>query len=321
MFLYTMGDPGGIGPELIVLLARQKALPSSLLIIGLEKALLYHCQIAGIAPFWQLISKDDAVPDRGIFCIEPDFGGNLDFKPGKAISAGGLVAGKSLELACDLIKQFDYKVLITGPLNKYTLQQAGFSFSGHTEFLASAFGLTSEDVCMHFWSSGFGVSLVTTHPPLKQVPFLISQEKIIRCLELTFQFRKLFRDTVKIGVCGLNPHAGENGKIGQEELDIIAPALDKARQKGIDCEGPFPADTLFYKAQNGDYDVVLAMYHDQGLAPLKMLYFGQSVNVTLGLPFFRGSVDHGTAYDLVGKGLASTKSLQQAFVLGERFLG
>ncbi|SDN78883.1 4-hydroxythreonine-4-phosphate dehydrogenase [Desulfonauticus submarinus] len=319
MLIYTMGDPCGIGPELIVRFCRKNRVEYPLVIVGVEEVLALYCKKNKIKKFWQRVDSIEK-REKGIFCVEPKGLSGINLRLGEPSVEGGFVAGKSLELVCDYLKIDKRSVLITGPLNKATLQEAGFNFAGHTEFLASAFNVPFERVCMHFWSPSFGVSLVTTHPPLSLVPSLITIDRIIRCLSLTFQFQQMFNKDVLIGVCGLNPHAGEQGKIGREEIEIIKPAIKEARNKGIPCDGPFPADTLFYRAKHGDYNVVLAMYHDQGLGPLKLLHFGQSVNITLGLPILRCSVDHGTAYDLVGKGVASLTSLEEAFKLGIKYL-
>ena len=207
------------------------------------------------------------------------------------------------------------------PLNKAMLQQAGFDFPGHTEFLAQSAGLEPDEVCMHLCGDVLRVSLVTTHPPLRQVPELITREKVVRCLKLTAAFvRQAFgrAEAAKpIAVCGLNPHAGEQGRIGREEIEILTPAMEEAARSGVSAVGPLPADTLFFRAARGEFSAVLAMYHDQGLGPLKLLHFTRSVNVTLGLPFVRTSVDHGTAYELVGKGEADTGSFREAVRLAK----
>ncbi|MBI9081550.1 MAG: 4-hydroxythreonine-4-phosphate dehydrogenase PdxA, partial [Pseudodesulfovibrio sp.] len=184
-------------------------------------------------------------------------------------------------------------------------------------------GVGEDQVCMHLCGHDSGdtvspklhVSLVTTHPPLCRVPELVTRERILRCLHLTDEFVKILGLSGPVGVCGLNPHAGESGKIGDEEIKTIIPALETAREQGLDVVGPIPADTIFHFAAKGEYSAVLAMYHDQGLGPLKLLHFGQAVNVTLGLPYPRTSPDHGTGYDLVGSGKASIKSFQAAFDL------
>ena len=168
---------------------------------------------------------------------------------------------------------------------------------------------------MHLWGPKLRVSLVTTHPPLAKVPGLITTDKILRCLQQTDAFVRRLGLEGPIAVCGLNPHAGERGKIGSEEETTIRPAVKMAQNMGLDVEGPLPGDTVFYRAYQGEFPAVLAMYHDQGLAPLKLVHFGQAVNVTLGLPFVRTSVDHGTGYELVGRGVADMGSFLAALDL------
>ena len=325
--LLTLGDPNGLGPEIAVRLLHQKAEEFTqghpLVLIGPPKALENHCRRLNIAQFWETLSdltaQDELEPK--IYLHSPSALANLPCTPGNPQVQGGLAAGISLDTACAFLARDLARGLVTCPLNKAMLLEAGYAFSGHTEFLARRFGLNQEDVCMHLAGPELRVSLVTTHPPLSRVPELITTEKIIRCLRLTWGLmNKLDRADTPIGVCGLNPHAGEQGTIGTEEERIIAPAIRAAREQGIKAEGPFPADTLFYRARQQEFSSVLAMYHDQGLAPLKLLHFHQAVNVTLGLPCVRTSVDHGTGYDLVGTGRADVSSLEQALHLAVRLL-
>lgn len=317
-FFYTLGDPAGLGPELVVRFYQERAkeIPLPLVMVGLEEALWFHAQHFAVPKFWRKITSLKEVKEKGIFLLEPQFSLEPNFIPGRGTLESGLIAGESLTLACRLLKEDPSHILITGPLNKARLQEAGFLFPGHTEFLANFWDKAEDEVCMHFWSKSFSLSLVTTHPPLKEVAGLITEKRILNALQLTWDFmQKRGLTEEAIGVCGLNPHAGEEGKIGEEEVEIIAPALEKALGLGINCQGPFPADTLFHRALKGEFKVILAMYHDQGLAPLKLLHFGECVNITLGLPVLRLSVDHGTGYDLVGTGKAKLTSLKEAFNL------
>jgi len=193
------------------------------------------------------------------------------------------------------------------------ISKAGYPFPGHTEFLAHRAGLAADRVCMHLAGPRLRVSLVTTHHPLRQVCELVTREKIVRCLRLTWGLvSRMNWGPGSLGVCGLNPHAGEGGQLGHEEETLIRPAILEARQAGVRAEGPLPADTIFSRALQGEFSAVLAMYHDQGLGPLKSVHFSQAVNITLGLPWVRTSVDHGTGYDLVGTGRAGTASLDMA---------
>jgi 4-hydroxythreonine-4-phosphate dehydrogenase len=311
-----MGDPDGLGPEIA---ARLLCEPSGgpdipIVLIGPERALQEHAAKLGLPRFWSRIEPGEAGrPPAPVCLVEPD--GLADFRPspGSPRPEGGKAAGLALETACELLLAGEARGLVTCPLNKAMLQAAGFDFPGHTEFLADRLGPGRDGVCMHLAGERLRVSLVTTHPPLSEVPRLATFERILTCLELTWDLmRRQDLEDLPIAVCGLNPHAGESGKIGVEDLDVVAPAVEEAVKRGIPARGPLPADTVFHFAAAGRYGSVLAMYHDQGLAPLKLLHFGEAVNVTLGLPYVRTSPDHGTGYDVVGAGQARLKSLRLA---------
>ncbi len=323
VLVYTMGDPNGLGPELLFLAdVNRMTQKHVILIIGLEKALTYHHhKLGGRQVSWSRISRpeQDLRTGPGIYLYQPAGLESIVLRPGQKDIQGGFAAGAALKAACDFLKSNPDAALVTGPLNKSLLIQAGFDFPGHTEFLAHELGVDKDRVCMHLCGERLRVSLVTTHHPLRRVPEMISKEKILSCLRLTSAFTiRLGLGKKPIGVCGLNPHAGEQGRIGREELDIIAPAVDQAGKEGLNVMGPYPADTIFYRAFQGEFSAVLAMYHDQGLGPLKLVEFGQCVNITLGLPVVRTSVDHGTGYDLVGTGRAGSGSLSKAFALAVR---
>lgn len=298
--------------------------PMPLIAIGAEAALLHHAAALHIAPFWKrLPAFGTADYDRAlasaqggdIFLLEPQGCESLALHIGTAHPDGGAAAGLTLNLACDILCAQKAQGVVTLPLHKAMLHAAGFHVPGHTEFFARRAGLRDEDVCMHLGGERLRVSLATTHPALKDVPALITRERILHCLRLTAQYVAALGVTAPIAVCGLNPHAGESGDIGREEIDIINPAIAEARAEGINAEGTFPADTVFFRAAQGEFSAVLAMYHDQGLAPLKLLHFSTAVNVTLGLPFVRTSVDHGTGFDITGKGIAHTGSFAEALRL------
>ncbi len=210
--------------------------------------------------------------------------------------------------------------LVTAPVNKEAIIRSGEpEFVGQTEFLSQLAGTTRTAMMLlgeDDRSRWLRVALVTTHLPIRSVASAITHSKVELAIELAAQAcRDLDLPKARVAVCGLNPHAGEGGKIGSEEIDIITPAVQAARARGIDVKGPFAADTLFYYAYRGDYDAVVAMYHDQGLVPLKMIGFERGINWTLGLPFIRTSPDHGTAYDIVGSGRADSSSMQAAISL------
>ncbi len=309
----TIGDPNGLGPELIVRFFKSHQIDSTVIIIGPESILNFYADLFKINKFWKKISSLDSL-DKGIYVF---FDKEEQFYPTPSTPTieGGEIAIRSIDLACSLIKNKKIHGLVTAPVNKSLIQEAGRKdFFGHTEYLAKKFGLSEEEICMHLFSSKLRVSLVTTHIPIKDVSKTISLEKIVKKLSLTWDFLKKIEENPKpIGVCGLNPHAGENGKIGKEERKIVLPAIEESNKKGIKAKGPFPADTIFYKALKGEFSSVLAMYHDQGLIPLKTLFFEESVNITLGLPFVRTSVGHGTGYDIAGKGKANLLSFKKAF--------
>jgi len=343
----TLGDPCGLGPELVVrTLAdtpqRYQERGERLLIIGPLSVLVRALE--GRPRFFEVLDDSAPLPEQlaargpGAYFIEPKGLSGLDYPPGEPTTAGGIAAGRSLELAVRLAKDGIIQGLVPCPLNKACLQEAGFAFPGHTEFLAEGLGVGREGVTMHLCGPMppvpapgepgqpvLRVSLVTTHPPLAEVPRLVTRAGILRALRHTAEFVARLGlvgpGHGPIGVCGLNPHAGESGRIGREDEEIVAPAVREAKALGLNCEGPIPADTLFHFAARGRYAAVVAMYHDQGLAPLKLLHFGEAVNVTLGLPIVRTSPDHGTGYDLVGTGKAKLTSFVAALDLARRMVG
>lgn len=337
--LITLGDANGLGPELACRLLSGR-LPAhlrgrALLLLGAEASLRAHLSFAGGTPFWTRVDDParalaaDAPP--GVYLYEPPGLADIRVQVGQATPDGGRAAGVALATACDLLlapASGDGPYLpsrsagppravglVTLPLHKAMLHAAGYDVPGHTEYLARRAGLGDDEVCMHLGGDVLRVSLVTTHPPLREVPGLITRQRVLHCLRLTAAHARAIGADGPVAVCGLNPHAGESGRIGREEIEIIAPAVADAVAEGLHVIGPLPADTLFVKAARGAYAAVLAMYHDQGLAPLKMLHFSDAVNVTLGLPFVRTSVDHGTGFDIAGTGAADTGSFAAALRL------
>jgi 4-hydroxythreonine-4-phosphate dehydrogenase len=208
--------------------------------------------------------------------------------------------------------------LVTAPISKEALNAAGYPFPGHTELLAKMTG--SRDVVMMLAGPRLRVALVTTHLSLRQVPGALTRERIERTIEITYRGLQYYWGipTPRLAVAGLNPHAGEGGIFGSEEKEVIIPAVEECRQKGMMIFGPLPSDSLFFHAASGRYDAVVSMYHDQGLIPLKLLHFREGVNITLGLPIIRTSVDHGTGYDIVGQGVADATSLINAILTAAR---
>jgi len=211
----------------------------------------------------------------------------------------------------------EVQAIATAPVNKEAFRLAGLPWAGHTDLLAHL--TRSAHVAMMFHSDALRVVLATIHIPLAEVPRTLTASLMETTIALTArELPKFDKIAPRIAVCGLNPHAGEHGLFGREEDETIAPAIARCRAHGIDVSGPFPADTVFVRARNGEFDVVVACYHDQGLIPVKLLAFGQAVNVTLGLPIIRTSVDHGTAFDIAGKGVADPDSMIAAVLLAAR---
>ena len=307
----TPGEPAGIGPDLVLQIAQQDW-PHQLVVIA-DPALL--CERAALLGLPIELEPYDATapahPQRaGTLTVCPVTLG-APVVPGELNESNGAYVLATLQRACDGNMSGEFAAVVTGPVHKGIINQAGVSFSGHTEFFAQQ--SNTADVVMMLATEGLRVALATTHIPLAYVAMAITEDrlgKVIRILneDLTTKFGIA---KPRIYVCGLN-HAGEGGHLGREEIDVIEPALATLRQEGIDLVGPLPADTLFQEKYLKDADAVLAMYHDQGLPVLKYKGFGSSVNITLGLPFIRTSVDHGTALDLAGKGLADPGSLVTA---------
>lgn len=311
----TMGDPAGIGPEIIAKVIDNGELFSlcrPLLVgdAGVMKKIIREMRL--LISIRGIMSPAEADPGPGRLDV-------LDLKmvdPGSHVwGAPGLSSGASvvayIKKAVEITLHNQADAIVTAPISKEWMNAAGHHYAGHTELLAHLTG--TRDFGMMFVGGGLRLILVTIHAALKDVPRLITKAVVLKTLRLAHQAMIQFgMDQPRIGVAALNPHAGEGGLFGFEERDEILPAVIQARAEGIHASDPLPADTLFYKAKNNHYDIVVAMYHDQGLAPLKMLAFGNAVNVTVGLPIIRTSVDHGTAYDIAGKGLADPTSLLAA---------
>jgi len=279
LVVITAGDPEGIGPEIT------------------NKA-LNRRGIKGKADYIVIGSRGKAS------------------SRGKATARGGEEAFRNLVKAVAILNAVDRpKALVTAPLNKTALRKAGYNYGGHTEILKKLTG--ARRICMMFSAGAFRVALVTRHVALSRIPGMLTGRAVEDAATLFYgALRGRFGiRRPKIAVCGLNPHAGESGAMGSEEKKVIAPAVRRLRAAGVGVSGPFPADTIFRSLYAGEIDGVLAMYHDQALAPFKMLYFDKGVNVTLGLPFIRTSPDHGTAYDIAGTGRADPGSMEAAIML------
>ena len=240
--------------------------------------------------------------------------GTAAFEPGRLSAAAGRAAYELIVRAVEDARAGRVDAIATAPVNKEAFRLAGLPWNGHTDLLAHLTG--APHVAMMFYSEALRVVLATVHVPLAEVPRLLTPGLIESTIALTASALPRFGfDRPRIAVAGLNPHAGEHGLFGREEEDAIVPAITRCRADGIDVSGPFPADTVFVRARRGEFDVVIACYHDQGLIPVKLAAFGEAVNVTLGLPIVRTSVDHGTAFDIAGKGIADAGSMIAAVLL------
>jgi len=308
----TPGEPAGIGPDLVIKLA-QKAWPVQLVAVADKSILELRAQELGesinLIPF----NSDDTAqpaPAGSLYYLQIDKGAEVI--AGELNEANGQYVLETLRVASEKNMDGTFAAVVTGPVHKGIINRAGISFSGHTEFFAQQ--SNTSDVVMLLATEGLRVALVTTHIPLAYVSRAITHDrltKVINILNHDLQ-TKFGIASPKILVCGLNPHAGEGGHLGREELETIEPTLAELNEKGMNLIGPLPADTLFQAKYLDNADAVLAMYHDQGLPVLKYKGFGNSVNITLGLPFIRTSVDHGTALDLAATGQIEVGSFDLA---------
>jgi 4-hydroxythreonine-4-phosphate dehydrogenase len=239
------------------------------------------------------------------------------FEPGVLSAAAGRAAYDAIGAAVRDALDGRVRAIATAPVNKLAFAQAGLPWKGHTDLLGHLTG--SARVAMMFWSEPLKVVLATVHVPLGDVPRLLTRDLLREIIDLTAaELPRFGIARPRLALAGLNPHAGEEGVIGTEEQRVLAPAVAEARARGVEISGPFPGDTIFVRASRGEFDAVIACYHDQGLIPVKLLAFGHAVNVTLGLPIVRTSVDHGTAFDIAGKGVADAGSMVEAVLLAAR---
>ena len=312
-FALTPGEPAGIGPDLCLLLASQRQ-PHPLIAITSRDLLHERAAQLGVAVSLLPVSPDNwpdqPAPAGSLYVWDTPL--NAPVTAGTLDKANAPFVLQTLTRAALGCVAGDFAGMITAPVHKGVINESGIAFSGHTEFLADLTG--TEQVVMMLATRGLRVALVTTHLPLRQVADAITPERITRVTRILHADlqHKFGIAQPRILVCGLNPHAGEGGHLGFEEIDIIEPTLERLRSEGMDLRGPLPADTLFTPKYLEHCDAVLAMYHDQGLPVLKYKGFGAAVNITLGLPIIRTSVDHGTALDLAGSGKIDTGSLQVA---------
>ncbi|HNE27598.1 MAG: 4-hydroxythreonine-4-phosphate dehydrogenase PdxA [Saprospiraceae bacterium] len=313
----TCGDINGIGLEVILkALALKKAGKSfKTIVYGSTKVVAYHKNIITQEniQFFPIQTADEAQPDRVnvINCWQD----NVNITLGKPSDLGGQCAFKALERAVKDLREGVIDALVTAPINKKAMQMANFPFIGHTEYLTDAF--KAKDSLMLMVSDALRIGIVTNHLPLREVAAAVTVEKVLRKIQIMSETLRIDFGIEKptIAVLGLNPHAGDEGAIGEEDDKIVRTAIEHAKQKGILAFGPYPADGFFGSGQFNKFDGVLAMYHDQGLIPFKTLSFGAGVNYTAGLASIRTSPDHGTAYDIAGKGEADESSMIKSLFL------
>lgn len=311
----SIGDFNGIGPEIIL---------KSLSLINLEESTPVILAPSSILDFYAKMYKLRVELNICPFLDEIEDGSinllnlpseHFEVQPGVQTEQSGLTSMQSIELGIELASHEITQALVTAPISKEAVNKAGYEIPGHTEFLAEK--TKTKEVLMMLVNNNLRVALVTAHVPISKVSTLITEELILAKLDILNQ--SLISDfgieSPKIAVFGLNPHAGDGGVIGDEEINVLSPTLKKAASKGIQVEGLFPADGFFGQKLHKNYDAILAMYHDQGLVPFKLLSFGDGVNFTAGLPIIRTSPDHGTAFNIAGEGIADPSSFLKAYEL------
>lgn len=311
----TLGDPSGIGPEIVLkaLGHRQVFAFCRPLVIGDERILRRAAGWLGQTPQFELVQRPAAGQFRGGTVPLYDLGNapSASCPPGEVCAASGRAAVEYVLAACDLALAGEVDGIVTAPLNKEAMNLAGFAYAGHTELLAERCG--AKKVTMLLTGGGLRVVHVSTHVSLEEAVRRVTRARVAEVIDLAQSAcQALGIGRPRIAVAGLNPHASEEGLFGSQEAAEIIPAVQDARARGLQVSGPFPPDTVFLRAVRGEFDMVVAMYHDQGHIPMKLLAFDSGVNVSLGLPVIRTSVDHGTAFDIAGRGIAREDSLLAA---------
>ena len=305
----TLGDPNGIGPEITAKtlnFLNKKKIPLKFILLGSQEAFLRSCNLAEV---------DYKLPNIKEFI---SFNSSLNLN-GKASPEGGKISYLAICKAVELFKEKKIDAMVTAPISKESLHLAGYKYDGHTGLLAELFKINNPYLMLA--NKKFSTLHVTCHIPLKDVSKFITMHKVLETIKTgNIHMQKIGIKNPKIAVCGLNPHSGESGIFGKEELEAIIPAIKKASNLGIDIKGPISGDIIFREARRGSYDLVIANYHDQGHIPVKLLYFENSVNVTLGVPFLRTSVDHGTAFDIALKNKANPQNMLAAIIYALKML-
>ncbi len=300
----TLGDPCGIGPEISAKALAyfcKKKLPFKFIVIGNKQSFLKACDFSGIN-------------SKSLLCIKEfiDIQSNLRYDNGPSSEAGE-VSYQAICKAAQLYKKKEIEAIVTAPISKKSLHLAGYNFDGHTGLLGRLFEV--KDPYLMLANKKFSTLHITCHMSLSNAIKTISKEKVLETIKIGHKhLLKLGKINPRLAICGLNPHASEDGIFGKEEKKYLSPAVLEAKKLGINIIGPISPDIIFREANNGKYDLIIANYHDQGHIPVKLLYFDQSVNVTLGVPFLRTSVDHGTAFDIAFKNLARARNMVAAII-------
>jgi len=314
----TMGDPAGIGPEVVLKAVAEPEIQKVCVpvIIGDAQMLAHTARTLDLQCGYDIIRKEESFPEHlnepAIFHLDNILG---FIEPGIESGAAGKAAAGYIEAAVELCAAGSIDAIATAPINKRALFLAGYSFPGHTEFLAHL--TRSEEYAMAFVAANLRIVLLSTHVPLSEAIRLVERDRLVKVINLTNrELQRWGMERPRLAVAALNPHGAEGGLFGVEEASEMVPAIEACRQlDDINVHGPYSADTVFLRASRGEFDAVIACYHDQAMIPVKCLSFGEAVNVTLGLPFIRTSVDHGTAFDIAGKGVAEHSSMVAAIKL------
>jgi len=317
----TMGDPAGIGPEVVLkAVAEPEVLAACVpVIVGDAQHLAHTARTLDLRCGYEIVRRGEPFPEdhsgRPVIYHLDNLTGAV--APGVESGAAGRAAAEYIEAAVELCGSGAVDAIATAPINKRALFLGGYSFPGHTEFLAHLTG--SPESAMAFVAANLRIVLISTHVPLSEAIRLVRKERISRVVRLAErELRRWGIVRPRIAVAALNPHGAEGGLFGVEEAAEIAPAVEACREEGLEVSGPHSADTVFLRASRGEFDAVISCYHDQAMIPVKCLSFGEAVNVTLGLPFIRTSVDHGTAFDIAGRGVAEHSSMVAAITLAAR---
>ncbi len=313
----TMGDINGVGPEIIVkaLMIQNILQKANIIIAGNLKAYNFYANMLNFPIVPQRIKSPKDIISENLNLGITELGyEDLPFEPGKLYPENSQASADWIKNAVNWALEKQVRAIVTAPITKEGLAKANIPYDGHTTMLADL--TRTKDYRMTLYAKGKWIVHHTAHLSLSEAIARVQLSSLIKTIQICYEYlRKIYSTELQIAVAGLNPHAGENGLFGREEIEIIKPAIEECKRMGIPCTGPYPPDTVFRRLWLGEFNAVIAMYHDQGHIPLKLLAMDEGVNVTIGLPIIRTSVDHGTAFDIAGKGIASEKSLIEAINL------